>query len=235
LEQFLLNLVSGVDGVFAYGIVLLILLACGIGLPVPEDVSLILGGFLVYEGRAELFLMMLVGYAGILLGDSMIFFIGRRLGSKVGTSPKGLLSKIITPAKRARVEELFKRHGEKIVMIARFMPGVRSVTYFTAGSVGMKYSHFAFFDSVAALVSAPVFIYLGYRFGGQLEFLLHQIRRGQRGVMIGLILVGLVSYLVYRWRSRKERERNRDALERKVTGDHIEKPNVVPEADRLRP
>jgi membrane protein DedA with SNARE-associated domain len=206
VEQFLLSLFESTSGGFAYAVVFGILILCGLGVPVPEDVSLILGGFLVYEGKADLVMMMLTGYLGIILGDSLVFFAGRRIGSKVGTSG-GFFARIVTPERRVRVEGLFAKHGEKIVMIARFMPGVRAVTYFTAGSAKMKYWHFVLFDSVAALVSAPVFIYLGYYFGGELESLIRAVRNGQIRVLVGVLVViaayVLGSRLFNRWRAKK--------------------------------
>jgi membrane protein DedA with SNARE-associated domain len=212
VEQLLANLFESVGGSFSYLLVFGILLLCGLGLPVPEDVSLVLGGSLVYQGKAQLFLMMVTGYVGIILGDSVMFALGRRFGSQVGVKTGGFLSRIITPAKRARVEALFKKHGEKVVMIARFLPGVRAPTYFTAGSVGMKYSHFVFFDSVAALASAPIFVYLGFRFGGELEFLIEQIRKGQRGVLFALAVVIVAGFFVRRWRTRRDKRLEAEAL-----------------------
>jgi membrane protein DedA with SNARE-associated domain len=213
--NFLQSLVGQTHGVVPYLIVFGVLLACGLGVPLPEDVSLIFGGFLVYEERAQLPLMMLTGYLGIIIGDSMIFFFGRRLGSKLGTKQGGFFNRIISPDKRARVEGLFKKHGEKIVLLARFLPGVRSVTYFTAGSVGMKYSHFVFFDSVAALASAPIFVFLGFKFGGELEELLHKIARGQRNVVVVLVVVIVAGVLFSRWRSKREAKANAEALRQK--------------------
>lgn len=215
MESFLLNLVSGTSGVFAYLVVFGILFVCGLGLPLPEDVSLILGGYLVHDGKAQLELMMITGYLGIIVGDSMIFFFGRRLGRNVGQKPTGFFARIVTPEKRARVEALFKKHGEKIVMIARFLPGVRAVTYFTAGSVGMKWRRFALYDSIAALGSAPIFVYLGYRFGGELDTLIAAIKRGQRGVLIALLVIGVITFLVSRWRTRREQRLNEAALREK--------------------
>jgi membrane protein DedA with SNARE-associated domain len=214
VEHLLTSLFESVGSGFSYALVLGILLACGVGLPVPEDVSLVLGGSLVYQGKAQLLWMMLTGYAGIIMGDSLMFMLGRRFGSKMGVKQTGLLARIITPAKRARVEELFKKHGEKVVMIARFLPGVRAPTYFTAGSVGMKYSHFIFFDSVAALASAPIFVYLGFRFGGELEYLIQQIRKGQQGVLIALAVLIVVTILVSRWRSKREARLEAEALKK---------------------
>jgi membrane protein DedA with SNARE-associated domain len=204
VEQFLLRVFENTAGAPAYGLVFGILILCGMGVPLPEDVSLILGGFLVFEGKAALPLMMLTGYAGILVGDTIVYTAGRRIGSKVGTQG-GFFARVVTPEKRARVQGLFKRHGEKIVMIARFLPGVRAVTYFTAGSVHMKYWHFVLFDGFAALVSAPLFVYLGFRFGDQLEQLIRAVRQGQTRVLIGIVVVVggyvLVTRLWSRWRA----------------------------------
>ena len=183
----------------------MVLLLCGLGVPLPEDISLILGGYLVHDGRAQLWLMMLVGFVGILLGDSIIFFAGRRIGSQIGNKPAGFFARLVTPEKRARVEGLFHRHGEKIVMAARFMPGVRSVTFFTAGSVRMKYRRFVLFDGIAALLSAPVFVYLGFRFGGELETLIDHVRKGETRVVAGLVavIVAYVGYLI--WKNRRDK------------------------------
>ncbi len=213
--NFLSSLVGDAGGIVPYAIVFGVLLTCGLGVPLPEDISLIFGGFLVFEERAVLPWMMLTGYLGIIIGDSMIFFFGRKFGSKLGSKPTGFFSRVISPDKRARVEGLFKKHGEKIVLLARFLPGVRSVTYFTAGSVGMKYSHFVFFDSVASLASAPIFVFLGFKFGGELEELLHKIARGQRSVVIATVVILLAGFLFSRWRSKREAQANAEALRQK--------------------
>ncbi|NOK33998.1 DedA family protein, partial [Corallococcus exercitus] len=108
-------------------------------------------------------------------------------------------SKIVTPEKRAKVESLFITHGQKIVMIARFMPGVRAVTYFTAGSVHMPYWRFILWDGLAALLSAPVFVWLGFHFGGELDMVIRKLKDGQVVVM-GTLAVLAVGYFLYRHR-----------------------------------
>jgi membrane protein DedA with SNARE-associated domain len=204
LEQFLRSLIDQAHGPAAYGTVFGVLVACGLGVPLPEDISLILGGYLAHAGRVDLLAMMAVGFAGILVGDSLIFFAGRRAGNKVD-SRAGMFARLVTPEKKARVELLFKKYGEKIVMVARFMPGVRAVTYFLAGGSGMSYGHFIFWDGLAAIASAPVFVYLGYRFGGELEWLLKKLKEGQV-VVFGTLAVALLLYLGWRqWKSRQVR------------------------------
>nr|WP_211193742.1 DedA family protein [Pyxidicoccus fallax] len=199
------------QGFFAYATVFGILVACGLGVPLPEDISLILGGFLAHKGAASLPVMMVVGFAGILVGDSLIFLAGRRLGAKLGRGSEGaggFFARIVTPEKRAKVEGLFEKHGQKIVCIARFMPGVRAVTYFTAGSVRMSYWSFIFWDGLAALLSAPVFIWLGFHFGGELDMLISKFKEGQFVVM-GVLAVAAVGYFV--WRRKRQQKQARYA------------------------
>lgn len=197
--DFLLNLLGNTSGVLAYLMVFAILVACGLGVPLPEDISLLLGGYLAHKGAAHLPIMMVVGFAGILVGDSLIFFAGRRIGGNVGKKG-GFFARIVTPEKRAKVEGLFGRHGSKIVMIARFMPGVRAVTYFTAGSSGMSFWRFIFWDGLAALASAPVFVWLGAKYGDKLDWLIEQVHQGQYYVFGALGVLGLGIFV---WRRRK--------------------------------
>lgn len=212
MQELLTNLLGDAQGFIAYATVFGILVACGLGIPLPEDISLILGGFLAHKGAASLPVMMVVGFAGILVGDSLIFFAGRRLGGKLGRGEGksgGFFARIVTPEKRARVEGLFTKHGQKIVCIARFMPGVRAVTYFTAGSVGMSYWRFIFWDGLAALLSAPVFVWLGFHFGSELDSLIDTFKEGQYVVM-GVLALGGIGYFF--WRRKRQANLRAKAL-----------------------
>lgn len=199
MEAILKTLLLGSHGAMAYLSIFAVLVACGLGVPLPEDISLILGGFLVYKGVAHLWVMVATGFVGILVGDSLIYLAGRRVGRRVRTG-HGWLARVVTPARRIQVEGLFARHGEKIVIAARFMPGVRAVTYFTAGSAGMPYARFICFDGLAALLSAPLFVLLGYRFGRHLQQVIELMKRYQLiavGVLLGTVLIWAA---IRRWR-----------------------------------
>lgn len=209
MEALLKTLLLGSHGAMAYLSIFSVLVACGLGIPLPEDISLILGGFLVYKGVANLWVMVATGFCGILVGDSLIYLAGRRVGRRVRTG-HGWLARVVTPARRIVVEGLFARHGEKIVIAARFMPGVRAVTYFTAGSAGMPFARFICFDGLAALGSAPLFVLLGYRFGRHLQQVIELMKRYQLiavGVLLGTVLLWAA---IHRWReialARKLRE-----------------------------
>ncbi len=230
MESVINSILGGATGSGAYALVFLVLLACGLGVPLPEDVALITGGYLVHQGGAKLGWMMVVSFVGILAGDSMIFFLGRYFGERL--TKRWPFKKIVTPEKRTKVEGLFAKHGERIVMIARFMPGVRAVTYFCAGTAGMRYSHFAFFDGLAALVSAPVFVFLGYYFGENIEQLLAWLRTGQKAVFGTLMLVAAV-YGTY-WFLKRRKQQKAAALAAPVPVSVVNEPPRVPPTDSLR-
>lgn len=225
MKDFLIALLGGAAGITAYGLVFLVLLAAGFGLPLPEDIPLVMGGVLVHRGQAHLFPMILTGYLGIIIGDSIMFQLGRRFGSRVGSAP-GFFARIVTPEKRAKVEGMFKKHGEKIVMLARFLPGVRTVTYFTAGSVGMRFSRFLLYDSIAALGSAPIFVLLGYYFGADIESLMTRVAAGERKVIAVLIALVIGSVLFSRWRNKRNAK--------KASEEALLNPLVAPVIERRR-
>ncbi len=233
MKDFLVALIGSAAGLTAYGLIFVVLLAAGFGLPLPEDIPLVMGGVLVHRGQANLWVMMLVGYLGIIIGDSIMFALGGRFGRKVGskgsTAP-GFFARIVTPEKRAQVEGMFKKHGEKIVMLARFLPGVRTVTYFTAGSVSMRYSHFLLYDSIAALASAPIFVLLGYYFGSDIESLLARVAAGERKVIAGLIALVVAGILFNRWRAhRKAKKESAEALNKQL----VAQATIEPPANRV--
>jgi membrane protein DedA with SNARE-associated domain len=176
----LVEMVGGFSLHFGYGFVFLILLLCGFGLPMPEDVVLVTGGVLAWLASPlevatvrdmlrdrGLLWMIGVGLGGILAGDSVIFLAGRRFGARLADFRP--LRRVITPAKLEKVEKLMRRRGNLVVFLARYLPGLRAPTYFTAGHARMPYWEFLLFDGVAALVSAPLWVCLGFYFGSNIQ------------------------------------------------------------------
>lgn len=194
---------AGYVGVFS------LLVACGLGVPLPEDIALIGGGILAGigppRGVGSVWLMMVVGLAGILVGDSIIFKAGKDHGDALLDTRLG---KHIPRERVAKVRELFGKHGSKFIMVARFLPGVRAVTYFVAGSSKtVPYYVFALYDGLAALLSAPVWVYLGYWM-----YRHHAMRRAQAiahkfqltliSIMAVAVVIGLTVFLLRRRKAR---------------------------------
>lgn len=137
-----------------------VLILCGLGLPLPEDVVLISAGALgEIEGRSWLHVSGVM-YAGVLIGDSTIFLTGRYLGQRLLTTR--WFQRYLSPEKQLRVEARFERFGSMVLFVARFLPGLRAPVFFTAGSMKVRYLKFLLFDGLAALISVPVFVWLGH-------------------------------------------------------------------------
>ena len=173
-----------------------LLVACGLGLPLPEDVALITGGYLAGKGPpigvGSLPAMILVGLAGILIGDTIIFRAGAAYGEALLQTRLG---RHIPGEKVERVIGLFERHGPKFIMMARFLPGVRAVTYFVAGTTGVPYWKFLLYDGIAACASAPAWVLLGHWAGK--HRMLRKAWQYAKEVQIGVILLVLAILVLW--------------------------------------
>jgi membrane protein DedA with SNARE-associated domain len=201
LFRFLLHF----HGPAAYVGVLFVLITCGLGVPLPEDVPLITGGYLASRG-GSLPAMILVGLAGILIGDSIIFRFGQTYGEKLLETRLG---RHIPGEKVQRCVHLFEKHGPKFIMVARFVPGLRAVTYFVAGTTGVPYWKFILYDGIAACVSAPVWVATGW-WAGKNHMLPKAWRWASQAntwilIFIGVLVVSWLVYGFFRRRARRQR------------------------------
>ena len=119
---------------------------------------LIAGGFFAAR-NGSLPLMIFTGLAGILIGDTIIFRAGQTYGERLLDTRIG---RHIPGERVQRTIHLFEKHGPKFIMAARFVPGLRAVTYFVAGTTGVPYWKFILYDGIAACVSAPAWVMLGW-------------------------------------------------------------------------
>ncbi len=166
-----------------------VLLLCGLGLPIPEEITLVGAGVIVFEGKAQLVPMMMLTVVGILAGDSILFWLGRRYGPRL--LERKLFRKLLHAERMAKVQAQFDAHALKVVFFARFVAGVRACVYFSAGTLGMKYRTFLVLDLAGALLSAPVSVWLGYHFGDTIETAMTWLRDIDR-LVIGAIVVVVV-------------------------------------------
>lgn len=183
----------------------LVLLLCGVGLPLPEEVTLIGSGILVYQGEVEFVVICAVCACAILIGDSAPYLLGKRFGPSALRIP--WVARVLHPERFAQLERRFAEHGNWVVFTCRFLPGIRIPGYFVAGTMGMSYWRFLLLDALGVLVSVPVSIWLGYLFGGSVE-VLHQ-RMKDLHLLLAFLLVSVVIVVLVRVRIlRKARARS---------------------------
>jgi membrane protein DedA with SNARE-associated domain len=168
-----------------------ILLLCGLGVPIPEDISLISAGYLAHLGTVDLHTIFLVCFAAVLGGDSLAFTMGRIFGTKILASRFG--HRYFNPKRQRRVRAYFRTYGSKVIFIARFLPGLRFSIFLSAGMLHVRPYVFIVYDSMAALLSVPFLVYLAYYFGDKIDHVVKWARRSEYGI---LALVGVAALFV---------------------------------------
>ena len=205
LEQFS-DWVTGLFTRFNYVAPFTVLLLCGVGLPLPEEVTLIGSGILLHRGEVEFFEITLTCSIAILLGDSIPFWLGRRYG--MSALQHRFVRRILHPERLAKLEDRFREHGDWATFVCRFFAGVRIPGYFLAGSMRMSYPRFLLLDSLGVLLSVPASIYLGKVFGSSMDQL--KERLGDLHLILGFLILALVLVLFWRSRWRRKTEAPRD-------------------------
>lgn len=191
IVDFLLNFYGPTPYLIVFGILLL----CGLGLPIPEDITLFVGGVLAYYGLCEPITMVVVCFSGVMLGDSIMFWLGARYGRSL--TRKWFFHKMLPDDRLDAVKARFNRWGNKLIFIARFMPGLRAPIFFSAGTFHLPFRVFFFYDGLAALLSVPLIIGAVYYFGDHLERVIRIIKRMEHGIVLVVFLV--VMAMALKW------------------------------------
>ena len=202
------NYLNEIFGEFSYVAPFAVLILCGLGLPIPEEVTLIGAGFLLYQGKVDAIPITAVCSVAILLGDSIPYWLGRRFG--ISAVKSRLVRRFLHPERFSRVERRFKAHGNWATFVCRFLAGVRIPGYFVAGTMGMTYPRFLLLDGLGVLISVPASIYIGQLFGGQVEKLKGSME--DLHLYLGFGVVAMILILVIR--SRRSRIALKEARDR---------------------
>jgi len=188
-----LQLLAAQYGLWLYAILFLIVF-CETGLVVtpllPGDSLLFAAGSLASMPDSSLnpHLLFVLFFSAALLGDNLNYLIGHKLGPKVFNYQK---SRLFNPQHLVRTNSFFEKHGGKTIIIARFIPVIRTFTPFVAGIGAMPYSRFILFCITGALLWVGLFCYGGY-FIGQLPV----VQQNRKLIFLAIISVSLVPPLI---------------------------------------
>ncbi len=133
-----------------------------VGLVAPGEFTVLLGGVIAGQGTINIFVLIALVWACTLSGDSLSFFLGRRLGRRFleKHGPKVR----ITPERLAQVDEHFKKRGGATVLVGRFVGFVRPIAPFVAGASGMQYRNFIPYSILGTGIWGPGLCVIGYVF-----------------------------------------------------------------------
>ncbi len=188
--------ISGLVEHFPYIGLFLLLILGGIGFPLPEDLTLILCGFLIFTDVVKPAYALLVVYSGVLITDFGLYAVGRKYGQKIVTHRR--FRKIVSPERLLILEDNFKRKGVLFIMIGRHLAGLRAQIFLTAGVMRMSTVKFLTADAVSSLFTIAIMVGAGYLGGNSLQVIKHDITRIEHiGILLAVIL--LVVYLAYEY------------------------------------
>lgn len=191
-----LNIIKQTVEDWSYLIVILGVSLESAGVPFPgETVLLVAAAIAAFSSRLHLEWIILWAALGAILGDSLGYWAGRELGSRLLDKIAPLLH--FNANKRARIEKYFDKHGSKTVFIGRFIAFLRTWVAFFAGINGMPYPTFLKFNVLGAFVWATLFGLLGYFFGQNLP-LLEKWLGNFSLVALGLVLAGLAGFFFFK-------------------------------------
>lgn len=166
-----------------------------IGLVVPGETMLLVGGAVAGQGAVDVYILIAIAWFAAWLGDTTSFFIGRRLG-------RGFILRHgprvgITAERFEQVEDYFSRHGGKTIFLGRFIGFVRALAPFVAGSSGMRYRVFVPYSILGTGVLNSSVILLGYAFSRSIETAAKYAGRGAF-LLATLIVVAVGAVMLYR-------------------------------------
>ncbi|MGL6069963.1 DedA family protein [Craterilacuibacter sp.] len=184
-------------GPWIYAILFLIVF-CETGLVVtpflPGDSLLFVAGALAAMGEMNIHAMVALLIFAAILGDGVNYAIGRYFGEKLAAR----YPKLIRPEYLAKTHVFYEKHGGKTIILARFVPIVRTFAPFVAGIGKMGYRHFAFYNVTGAILWVTSFGYAGYFFGN-----MPIVKKNLTLLIFGIIFVSILPGLIEFWRHKR--------------------------------
>ena len=191
---------------FPYLGIFILLILGGVGLPFPEDTTLILSGFLVAHYIIKPLPGFLVIYAGLLMSDFLLYWVGKRYGRKVVEHKK--FQKLISSEKLFKLEEKFKKWGVLVVLFGRHLLGLRAQIFLVAGVMRMHPIKFLIADATTALFTIALMGGIGYVGGNSIQVLKRDLTRIEHIAIVTLVM-SLTIWIVFRHIKMKRKFRNR--------------------------
>jgi membrane protein DedA with SNARE-associated domain len=184
----------------SYLVITVVLILTGSGLPIPEEVPIIAAGILSAPPDAKLdpFIALACCLFGALVGDCIMYWIGYHFGRGVLREHRWW-ARCVTPAREERIEEMFQRHGFKVFFVARFLVGLRTPVYLTAGILRVSFKKFVLIDLFCATAVVGSFFGLAYFFGENISQWSKWIKRGEWGLTI-IVVIAVACAAFFLWR-----------------------------------
>lgn len=143
-----------------------------VGFFLPGDSLLVVAGLFAAAGKLNLWLMLGLLFIAAVVGDAVGYYSGRKVGPAIFNKPK---SRFFNPKHLKKAHEFYEKHGGKTIIIARFVPIVRTFAPIVAGAAYMSYRQFAVYNVVGGFAWVTSMLFAGYFLGGVVEQLVRNV------------------------------------------------------------
>jgi membrane protein DedA with SNARE-associated domain len=186
---------------FPYVGIFILLILGEIGLPFPEDATLILSGFLIAQKVTKPLPTVIVVYCGLLLTDFSLYWVGKKYGRKVIEHKR--FRRILSAERLLTLEEKFKKWGIYVVFVGRHFLGIRAQIFLAAGVMRMSTLKFIMADAASAILTMTLMVGIGFLGGNSVEILQKDAKRIEH---IGILILAILftGWMIYKYfRNRK--------------------------------
>src|SRR5688572_7736594 len=192
---------------YPYPGIAVVFLLCGIGFPLPEEIVLLAAGYIcaTWPEHAQLPVMMAWCAGAILCGDLFPFVLGRVFGVRL--LRLRWLRLVINKQRLANFDRWFRKRGDLVIIITRFIPGLRVVAFFVAGVMKTPWRRFLLLDGIGIALIVPLLTWVGFHSAEFIEGVIQFVQRLEKGILIGLgtAAVGLGTWF-WLWRRKHRRK-----------------------------
>jgi membrane protein DedA with SNARE-associated domain len=173
------------------------------GVPIPEELPIITAGVLVGkewdnpDSWMKWWAMLPVCIAGVVCCDMILYFIGRQWGTKL-LKWKWVQKRVLPPEKKEKIERNVHDYGVAILLVARFLPGIRTPIFVMSGIMRLPFRKFLLADGLYAIPGVNLLFWLSYWFTDQFSRAFEKVE-GNRPIVAAVILAAASGFLAYQY------------------------------------
>jgi membrane-associated protein len=193
-------------GIYTYFALFFIIFAetgLAVGFFLPGDSLLVVCGLFAAAGKLNIWVMLFSLFIAAIVGDAVGYYSGKTVGPAIFNRPK---SRFFNPAHLKRAHEFYERHGGKTIILARFVPIVRTFAPIVAGAADMRYRDFVFYNILGGFLWVTSMLFAGYFLGGVVESALGiKLEEHIDKVVIVVVFLSILPIIFEYLKARRER------------------------------
>ena len=212
--KFIIDYLLNLLGIYVYfGLFFIVFAETGlaIGFFLPGDSLLVVAGLFAAAGKLNLWIMWISLFVAAVIGDAVGYYSGKKMGKAIFSRPK---SRLFNPKHLEKAHAFYEKYGGKTIIIARFVPIVRTFAPIVAGAANMSYKNFLLYNIFGGFLWVTSMLLTGYFLGGLMEQLAQnlfgipnfKLEDHIDKVVIVIVLLSILPMVIEYWKARREKK-----------------------------